>query len=131
MTASRFFDDDETGKISNTLKRVTKEPLRGRLHLCLRAHYICLPPSVAEIGIQPNFDVSSLHQNNSVLVSQLWLLVKVDSFIFNCGTFSIVACVSILAFMNLRHVFQLWHFFNCGMFATGIFESWNGIAIAI
>ena len=122
MTASCFFDDDETGKISNTVKRVTKEPLRGRLNLCLRAHYISLPPLVAEIGIQPNFDVSSLHQNNSVLVSQLWLLVNVDSFIFqfwyffncgmflNCGIYKFEACFSILSFfVQFRH-FCYWHF---------------------
>ena len=50
VTASRFFNDDETGMISNTLKRVTK-------NFVPQGIYICLPLWVAKIGNEPNFAV--------------------------------------------------------------------------
>jgi hypothetical protein len=51
VTASRFFNDDEAGMISNTLKRVTK-------NFVPQGIFICLPLWVATIGNEPNFAVS-------------------------------------------------------------------------
>ena len=58
MRASLFFDDDETGKISNTLSRVTKE--LGEKASSFEPQGTSLfvwPPSVADDGMLPTFDI--------------------------------------------------------------------------
>ena len=60
VPALRFFIDDETGMISNTLKRVTK-------NFVPRGIYICLPLWVAKIGNEPNFAVRLCSEIKNVI----------------------------------------------------------------